>query len=176
MSSSVSSTATELVFNQFNNVLSSLNLNFVDLNVKSLSEANASFKFFNDRLIVNAGIVDRNSLNDFTVIDFADRNVGSEVEALFLIKKDGSLTGKLANKPPTQQSIFLNSGISATANVTSIGLVYTQQFDTFKEFLQKLTGAYRRNLRKKQAEQPVKTNKSINKEAIINQSKNNQRR
>ncbi|WP_231463496.1 translocation/assembly module TamB domain-containing protein [Pedobacter sp. Leaf132] len=175
LGSSVSSTATELVFNQFNNVLSSLNLNFVDLNVKSLSEANASFKFFNDRLVINAGIVDRNSLNDFTVIDFS-KNVGSEVEALFLIRKDGSLIGKLANKPPTQQSIFLNSGISSTANVTSVGLVYTQQFDTFKEFLQKLSGAYRRNLKRKSAEQPVKTNRSINKEAIINQNKNNPRR
>jgi TamB, inner membrane protein subunit of TAM complex len=176
LSSTATSTATELVFNQFNNVLSSLNLNFVDLNVRSLSEANASFKFFNDRLIINAGIVDRNSLNDFTVIDFSKDNVGREVEALFLIKKDGSLTVKAANKPPTQQSIFLNSGISSTANVTSFGLVYTQQFDTFKEFIQKISGAYRRNLKRKQGDTPVKTNKSINKEAIINQSKGNQRR
>lgn len=176
LSSTATSTATELVFNQFNNVLSSLNLNFVDLNVRSLSEANASFKFFSDRLIINAGIVDRNSVNDFTVIDFSKDNVGREVEALFLIKKDGSLTVKAANKPPTQQSIFLNSGISSTANVTSFGLVYTQQFDTFKEFIQKISGAYRRNLKRKQSQPPVKTNKSINKEAIINQSKGNQRR
>ncbi|MCX2492792.1 translocation/assembly module TamB domain-containing protein [Pedobacter sp. PF22-3] len=176
LSSTATSTATELVFNQFNNVLSSLNLNFVDLNVRSLSEANASFKFFNDRLIINAGIVDRNSVNDFTVIDFSKDNVGREVEALFLIKKDGSLTMKAANKPPTQQSIFLNSGISPTANVTSFGLVYTQQFDTFKEFVQKISGAYRRNLKRKQNQTPVKTNKSISKEAIINQSKGNQRR
>jgi len=176
LSSTATSTATELVFNQFNNVLSSLNLNFVDLNVRSLSEANASFKFFSDRLIINAGIVDRNSVNDFTVIDFSKDNVGREVEALFLIKKDGSLTVKAANKPPTQQSIFLNSGISSTANVTSFGLVYTQQFDTFKEFIQKISGAYRRNLKRKQSQAPVKTNKSINKEAIINQSKGNQRR
>lgn len=176
LSSTAASTATELVFNQFNNVLSSLNLNFVDLNVRSLSEANASFKFFSDRLIINAGIVDRNSVNDFTVIDFSKDNVGREVEALFLIKKDGSLTIKAANKPPTQQSIFLNSGISSTANVTSFGLVYTQQFDTFKEFIQKISGAYRRNLKRKQSQAPVKTNKSINKEAIINQSKGNQRR
>jgi len=175
LSSTATSTATELVFNQFNNVLSSLNLNFVDLNVRSLSEANASFKFFNDRLIINAGIVDRNSANDFTVIDFSKDNVGREVEALFLIKKDGSLTVKAANKPPTQQSIFLNSGISSTANVTSFGLVYTQQFDTFKEFVQKISGAYRRNLKRK-SQAPVKTNKSFNKDAIINQSKGNQRR
>ncbi|MGM9477091.1 translocation/assembly module TamB domain-containing protein [Pedobacter sp. GSP4] len=176
LSSTATSTATELVFNQFNNVLSSLNLNFVDLNVRSLSEANASFKFFNDRLVINAGIVDRNSVNDFTIIDFSKDNVGREVEAVFLIKKDGSLTVKAANKPPTQQSIFLNSGISPTANVTSFGLVYTQQFDTFKEFIQKISGSYRRNLKRKQAEKPFKNNKSISKEAIINQSKGNQRR
>ncbi|MCX2575755.1 translocation/assembly module TamB domain-containing protein [Pedobacter sandarakinus] len=172
LSSTATSTATELVFNQFNNVLSSLNLNFVDLNVRSLNEANASFKFFNNRLVVNAGIVDRNSVNDFNVIDFS-RNVGREVEALYLIKSDGSLTVKAANKPPTQQSIFLNSGISPTANVTSFGLVYTQQFDTFKEFIQKLSGSYRRNLKRKQSEAPVKTNKSLSKEVIINQTKNN---
>lgn len=176
LSSTATSTATELVFNQFNNVLSSLNLNFVDLNVRSLNEANASFKFFNNRLIINAGIVDRNSVNDFNVIDFSNDNVGREVEALFLIRKDGSLTIKAANKPPTQQSIFLNSGISPTANVTSFGLVYTQQFDTFKEFIQKISGSYRRNLRRTQSETPVKVNKSINKETIINQGKNNPRK
>ena len=176
LSSTATSTATELVFNQFNNVLSSLNLNFVDLNVRSLSEASASVKLFNDRLIINAGIVDRNSLNDFTIIDFNRSNVGGEVEGLFLIRKDGSLLGKVANKPPTIQSIFANPGIDQNRNVTSFGLVYTQQFDTFKEFIQKITGAYRRNLKRKQSESPVKTNKSINKEAIINQSKGNQRR
>jgi len=176
LSSTATSTATELVFNQFNNVLSSLNLNFVDLNVRSLSEASASVKLFNDRLIINAGIVDRNSLNDFTIIDFNRSNVGGEVEGLFLIKKDGSLLGKVANKPPTIQSIFANPGIDQNRNVTSFGMVYTQQFDTFKEFLQKITGAYRRNLRRKREGNPVKTNKSISKEAIINQSKGNPRR
>ncbi|RDC56033.1 translocation/assembly module TamB [Pedobacter chinensis] len=173
LSSTATSTATELVFNQFNNVLSSLNLNFVDLNVRSLSEASASVKLFNDRLIINAGIVDRNSLNDFTIIDFNRSNVGGEVEGLFLIKKDGSLLGKVANKPPTIQSIFSNPGIDQNKNVTSFGLVYTQQFDTFREFIQKISGSYRRNLKRKQGEAPVKTNKSINREAIINQSKNN---
>ncbi|WP_243718076.1 translocation/assembly module TamB domain-containing protein [Pedobacter changchengzhani] len=176
LQSTVSSTATELVFNQFNNVLSSLNLNFVDFNVKSLSEASASLKFFNDRLIINAGIVDRNSLNDFSVIDFSKNNVGSEVEALFLIRKDGTLTGKVANKPPTQQSIFLNSGISPTANVTSLGIIYTQQFDTFKEFIQKITGSYRKNLKRKQAENPIKTNKSVPKEVIMKQTRENKNR
>lgn len=150
LTSGVASTATELLFNQFNNVLSSLNLNFVDINIRSLSEANASFRLFNDRVILNAGIVDKRSTNDLSPIGFTKNNVGGEVEILALIKKDGTLVGKLANKPPTQQNNFL--GISQNNNVTSLGLIYTQQFDSFKEFLQKITGQYRKSQKKKDEE------------------------
>ena len=155
LTSGVTSTATELLFNQFNNVLSSLNLDFVDINIRSFSEANASFKFFNERILLNAGIVDRQSTNDLS-IGFDKNNVGGEVELLALLKKDGTLIGKLANKPPTQQSIFINSGINQNNNVTSVGLIYSQQFDNFRELLQKISGQYKRNQRKKQEAQEVK--------------------
>ena len=172
ITSGVTSTATELLFNQFNNVLSSLNLDFVDINIRSFSEANASFKFFNDRIVLNAGIVDRRSSNDLSLIGFSKNNVGSEVEILALIKRDGSLVGKLANKPPTQQSVFINSGISQNANVTSLGLIYTQQFDTFREFLQKISGQYKKNQKKKQAEEQAQKEKQLlNKEAVLENEK-----
>ncbi len=167
------STATELIFNQINNLLSSLNLNFVDVNIRSFNEASASFRFFNDRVIVNAGIVDNGSINDFTPIGFNKDNVGREVEILGLIKKDGTLIGKLANKPPTQQSVFANPGVDQSLNVTSLGLIYNQQFDTFKEFFQKVTGKYRREQKKKAAEAEKLR---LSKEAIINQSKKNQKK
>jgi len=154
LTSGVTSTATELLFNQFNNVLSSLNLDFVDINIRSFSEANASFKFFNDRIVLNAGIVDRRSNNDLSLIGFSKNNVGGEVEILALIKKDGSLVGKLANKPPTQQNVFITSGgINQNNNVTSLGLIYTQQFDSFREFTQKITGEYKKNQLKKAAKE-----------------------
>ena len=172
LTSGVASTATELLFNQFNNVLSSLDLDFVDINVKSLSEASASFRFFNNRVTVNAGVVDRRSTSDLSPIGFNSSNVGGEVEILGLIKKDGTLVGKLANKPPTIQSIFVNPGINSTINVTSFGLVYSQQFDNFREFVQKVTGAYRRNERKKMAgQQPAKAKQSVNKDVITNEQK-----
>ncbi|HTM99004.1 MAG TPA: translocation/assembly module TamB domain-containing protein, partial [Pedobacter sp.] len=167
------STATELIFNQINNLLSSLNLNFVDVNIRSFNEASASFRFFNDRVIVNAGIVDNGSINDFTPIGFNKDNVGREVEILGLIKKDGTLIGKLANKPPTQQSVFANPGVDQSQNVTSLGLIYNQQFDTFKEFFQKITGKYRRDQKKKAAEAEKQR---LSKEAIIDQSKKNQKK
>lgn len=173
LSSGVTSTATELLFNQFNNVLSSLNLDFVDINIRSLSEASASFKFFNERIIINAGVVDRRSSSDLSPIGFTRNNVGGEFELLALIRKDGSLIGKIANKPPTQQSIFINNVNNPNTNVTSLGLIYSQQFDNFREFIQKVTGQYRKNQLKKQAEEreKQKPKQSINKEAILTEQK-----
>ena len=167
------STVTELLFNQFNNLLSALNLNFVDINIRSLNEASASFKLFDDRVIVNLGIIDTKSANDFTPIGFSKNNVGREAEILALIKKDGTLIGKLANKPPTQQSIFANPGIDQNTNVNSLGLIYTQQFDSFSEFIQKVTGKYKREQKKKEAE---KAKQLLNKDAIINESKKSQKK
>lgn len=173
LSSVGASTATDLIFNQFNNVLSSLNLNFVDFNVRSLSDFSTSIKLFDGRIIINAGIIDTKSANDFSPIGFNKDNVGREVEILALIKKDGTLVGKLANKPPTLQSIFANPGIDQNTNVNSLGLIYSQQFDSFNEFLQKVNGKYKRDQKKKEGE---KTKEIVNKEAIINQSKKNQKK
>lgn len=185
LTSGVTSTATELLFNQFNNVLSSLNLDFVDINIRSLSEANASFRFFKDRVILNAGIVDKRSRSDLSPIGFSSNTVGGEVEVLALIKKDGTLVGKLANKPPTQQNIF-RTGISQNTNVTSLGLIYTQQFDSFREFVQKISGKIRREETKKKLEAEKKTAEErkpspavevpVNKEAVINDQKKQKRK
>lgn len=164
------STATELLFNQFNNLLSALNLNFVDINVRSFNEASASFKLFDGRVILNAGIMNTQNAND---LRFSKDNVGREVEILALIKKDGTLIGKLANKPPTQQSIFANPGIDQNTNVNSLGLIYTQQFDSFSEFIQKVTGKYKKEQKKKEAE---KAKQLLNKDAIINESKKSQKK
>lgn len=171
VTSGVASTATELLFNQFNNVLSSLNLDFVDINIRSLSEASASFKFFNNRIIVNAGVIDNRSTSDLSPIGFSRNSVGSEVEVLALIRKDGTLIGKLANKPPTQQSIFVNTGINQNVNVTSFGLIYSQQFDNFREFVQKVTGKYRKNLKNKQDDTRQRKKQSVNKDAVTEEQK-----
>jgi hypothetical protein len=161
------STATELIFNQLNNVLSSLNLNFVDINIRNFNDASASVKLFNDRVIVNAGIVDNSAGNNLSFNGFRG-NVGRELEVLGLIKKDGTLVGKLANKPPTLQSIFANPGVDQNRNVNSLGLIYNQQFDTFNEFLQKITGKYRREQERKAQE---KEKARLAKEAILNEQK-----
>lgn len=167
-------TATDLIFNQLNNVLSSLNLNFVDFNIRSFNDASASFKFFDDRIILNAGIVDNSKASSDYSIGFRN-NVGREVEILGLIKKDGSLVGKLANKPPTIQSIFANPGIDPYKNITSLGLIYNQQFDTFKELLQKISGKYKRAQKAKEQNKTRET-MHLSKDIILNENKKSQKK
>ena len=90
---------------------------------------------------------------------------------LGLIKKDGSLVGRVANKPPTIQSIFANPGIDPYKNITSIGMIYSKQFDTFAELMQKISGKYRKEQKRKEAE---KKKKKLNKEAILNETEKSQ--
>ena len=93
------------------------------------------------------------------------------MEVLTLIKKDGTLVGKLANKPPTQQNIF-NTGFNQNTNVTSLGLIYTQQFDSFNEFLKRISGEYKRQQKKKADEEKSKSAKPVPiKDAIISDKK-----
>lgn len=160
-------TATDLFFNQLNNVLSSLNLNFFDINIRSFNDASASIKILNDRVIISGGIVDNSKSSTDYTIGFTN-NVGKEFEIMGLIKKDGSLIGKLANKPPTIQSIFANPGIDPYKNITSMGLIYNQQFDSFGELLKKISGRYKKEQEKKKEE---KEKHRLDKEAILNEKK-----
>lgn len=174
------STLSEALLNQFNNIISSLNLNFVDINIKSTREASASFKFFNDRIILNAGLVNNtNNANNVNDVNKTTENrpndyktsIGREVEIQGLIKKDGSLIGKLANKPPTIQSMFTNPG-DPSANINSFGLIYSQQFDSFGEFFKKIIGKYQKELKEKDAAKQHKKEQ----EAILNENKKKQKR
>lgn len=127
------SAGTELAFNQLNNLISqSLNLRFVDLNIRSLNEASASFRFFNDRLIFTGGVTDRRNLNDLNV--FSDRVV-TDAELLYLIRKDGRLVLRGSNRLNSRNSLPLTINENY---VSAVGLLYRQEFYTFDEFLRRL--------------------------------------
>ncbi len=127
------SAGTELAFNQLNNIIAqSLNLNFVDLNIRSLNDASASVRLFNDRLIFTGGVTDRRNLNDLNV--FSDRVV-TDAELLYLIRKDGRLVLRGSNRLNSRNflPITLNDNY-----VSAVGLVYRQEFYTFQEFFRRL--------------------------------------
>jgi hypothetical protein len=133
----VISAVTELGFNKFNNIIAqTLNLRSVDFNVRSLNEASASLRFFNDRLRFTGGITDtRSDVNDF---DLIGNSVARDVEGQYSIKKDGSLILRASNR--------LNNRVVLNTNqeyVSAVGLVYRKDFDTLGEFFRAVIGRSR---------------------------------
>lgn len=127
------SAGTELAFNQLNNLISqSLNIKFVDLNIRSLNDASASLRLFNDRLIFTGGVADMRNVNDLNV--FSDRVV-TDAELRYLIRKDGRLVLRGSNRLNSRN--FLPLTINENY-VSALGLVYRQEFYTFQEFFRRL--------------------------------------
>lgn len=144
------SAGTELVFNQLNTIITqSLNLNTVDFNIRSLNDASATFRLLNDRLVLTGGITDRtyreDSFADFNLL--GNSSVARDVEALYLIRKDGSLVIRASNKL-NNRNPFLNMN-SAGEYVSALGLVYRKDFDNFAELLGYMIGRNREEERKK---------------------------
>lgn len=152
INSTVLSAGTEIAFNQLNNILSqSLNLNFVDFNIRSLNEASASIRLLNNRLILSGGLTDRrNTIDEFDVIG---NDVASDVEAQYLIKKDGSLILR-ASKRLSNQNVL---DPSQQEYVSALGLVYRRDFDNLNEFLRQLVGKERKQNRLKELNSKTKT-------------------
>lgn len=128
------SAGTEIAFNQLNTILSqSLNMDFFDLNIRSLNDASASIRFFDDRLIITGGIADyRNQqINDLMI--FSDR-VATDAELIYKLRKDGNFIFRANNKLNTR-NFLLNPH---DEYISAVGLVYRQEFNTLGEFWRKL--------------------------------------
>lgn len=128
------SAGTEIAFNQLNSILSqSLNMDFFDLNIRSLNDASASIRFFDDRLILTGGIADyRNQqITDLSV--FSDR-VATDAELIYKLRKDGNLIFRANNRLNTR-NFLLNPN---DEYISAVGLVYRQEFGSISEFWRKL--------------------------------------
>lgn len=147
------SAGTELFFNRFNTIISQyLNLNTVDFNIRSFNDASATLRLLNERLILTGGVTDRRigggQLADFNLI--GNSSVARDVEAQYLIKKDGSLVLRASNKLNSRNP-FLNIN-NASEYVSAIGLVYRKDFDDLNELLGFLLGKTRSEERRKTKE------------------------
>lgn len=153
LNSTVFSAGTELAFNQLNNIVSqSLNLNFVDFNIRSFNEASASIRLLNNRLFLTGGLTDRRGeLNDLNVFS---NQIASDVEALYLLRRNGNLLLRASNRLNNRN--FLNPN---DEYVSAIGLVHRQEFDTFNEFFRRMFLITRK---KKEEDGETETIPSIN--------------
>jgi hypothetical protein len=151
--STILSAGTELFFNQLNTIITqSLNLNTVDFNIRSFNDASATLRLLNDRLVLTGGVTDRTS-KDGNLAEFSllgNSEVARDVEALYLLKKDGSLVLRASNKLNNRN--FLNISNDIDDYVSALGLVYRKDFDNFNELLSFLVGKKRKEERRKASE------------------------
>src|SRR5690606_7008071 len=96
----------------------------------------ASFRLLDERLVITGGVTDRTvftgGFSEFNVI--GSTNVARDVEALYLLKKDGSLVLRASNKLNNENLLSPGPGNDAEY-VSAVGLVYRKDFDSFKELL-----------------------------------------
>ena len=142
----------EIFFNQLNSVINqTFNLTNVDFNFRNLNDASASVRLLNDRLVLTGGVSSRNNktgnFQDFNVIS---GNVASDVEALYLIRKDGSLVAKASNRLDNR-TLLSPGGLNNNSHINALGIVYRKDFDNLTELFKML----RKKEREKQKEDSI---------------------
>ncbi len=129
------SAGTEIAFNQLNNIISqSLNINFFDLNIRSFNDASASVRLLNDRLVLTGGITDRTNYQA-TDLTFFREGVTTDAELTYRLRKDGNLMLRAYNRPYTRNFLIR---MNDAEYISALGLIYRQEFNSFREFWQKL--------------------------------------
>lgn len=146
------SSGSELVFSKLNNIISqSLGLKNLDFNIRSFNDFNFGFNFLNGRAHISGSLASNtygNSALSAGVFNSGFNDFTRDAELSFDIRKDGSLVGKLFQRPANRDFFNLNSDIY----INGTSLVYTQEYDTFDEFLKKTFGRGKKDEKQKQKE------------------------
>lgn len=153
----------ELGFSKLQNIVSqTLGVKNLDFNLRSLSEFGIGYSFFNNRLKVQGNFVNNKYNNDYfnnNVFNSSFNDLTRDAQMSYDIKKDGSLVGKIFNRPSSRDFFNLNSDIYTNG----VGLVYVQEYDTFKEFIQNTFGRAKKKTEdeeKEESEDRSKTRQS----------------
>src|SRR5690606_20714410 len=128
------SAGTEIAFNQLNSIISqSLNMNFLDLNIRSFNDASASLRFFDDRLVFTGGVTDRsqNQLNDLML--FSDQ-IATDAEGTSRLRQDRKPVLRAYNRLKTRNSLSTPYSDYSSA----VRVVYRQEFNSVSEVWRKL--------------------------------------
>ncbi|HTN19106.1 MAG TPA: translocation/assembly module TamB domain-containing protein [Pelobium sp.] len=150
----------ELGFSKLQNIVSqTLGVKNLDFNLRSLSEFGIGYSFFNNRLKVQGNFVNNKYNNDYfnnNVFNSSFNDLTRDAQMTYDIKKDGSLVGKIFNRPSNRDFFNLNSDIYTNG----VGLVYVQEYDTFKEFIQNTFGRAKKKTEDEQKEESDKRSKT----------------
>ncbi|GAB3917408.1 translocation/assembly module TamB domain-containing protein [Mucilaginibacter boryungensis] len=140
----------EFAFNKINTFISQSNIKNVDINIRSTSDASATFRFFNDRLVLNGSLYSTSGTNNIFGNNSASffstdiNNFTKDFEADYLLRADGRLRAKYSYRVLNSTTLSLYNPLSVQY-VNGIGLVYQRDFDTFGEFFRALFHGRRRS-------------------------------
>ncbi|MBU2046767.1 MAG: translocation/assembly module TamB, partial [Bacteroidetes bacterium] len=130
----------ELGVSKLNNIISqSLNIKNLDFNLRSLNEAGFNVNFLKGRIKISTNFVNTQYSNNIlgdNLFTSGFSNVSLDGQITYDINKDGSFVGKLFQRPANKDIFNLGTDV----NIIGFGLVYTQEYDTFNEFIQKTFG------------------------------------
>ena len=138
-----SSAASEFFFNKLNSYIAqSTNFKSLDLNIRSQSDASASLRLFNDRILLNGSVYNANGSNDLfsnnTSNLFNSGKLTTDFSAEYLIRKDGQLRGRFSYRTLNSTTLTTFSDVQRPQYVNGLGLIYQRDFDTFREFWRNL--------------------------------------
>ena len=134
----------ELGFSKLNNVIAqTLGFKNVDINVRSLSEFGLGLNLLNGRLKISGNVVNNQNINNElfnnNLFNSSINDLTRDVQMSYDIRKDGSFVAKAFQRPSNRDFFNLNSDIY----INGLGLVYSQQYDTFNEFIKQTFGRKR---------------------------------
>ena len=137
------SAVTEFAFNKLNALISQSNIKYFDFNIQSYNQANASLRFFNDRVVFSGSLYPVSGTNELfapntsTIFSSNINSLTKDFSAQYLIRPDGSLTGRYSYR--VVNTTTLNS-IDQLSNqyVNGLGLVYQRDFDSLGRVFKKL--------------------------------------
>lgn len=129
----------EIFFNQLNSVISqTFNLTNIDFNIRNFNDASASLRLLNDRLVLTGGVSSRDiNFGKFQEFNVISGNVARDVEALYLLRKDGSLVFRASNRLDNR-TLLSPGGFNNSGYINALGLVYRKDFDNFNELFKML--------------------------------------
>ncbi len=146
LTNQVASTAgealSEFAFNKLNTFISQSNIRFADVNIRSTSDASATLRFLNDRLLFSGSLYSPQGTNNLFDggSSFLNANINSftkDFEADYLIRPDGHLKAHYSYRVLNSTTLDLYSQLSVQY-VNGVGLVYQRDFDTLGEFVKSL--------------------------------------
>lgn len=136
----------EFAFNKINNFISQSNIKNLDLNIRSISEASASFRLFKERLVLNGSLYNNQGSSDLfagadnTLFNSNFNSLTKDFEAQYLIQQDGKLTARYSYRVLNNNTVGNLNDQLGIQYINGLGLVYRQDFDSFSEFIKNIFG------------------------------------